>query len=56
MSSGSRVSRPFSPYAVALWQLSIWYGRSWRITIMYTLDGLIYALLTAGVFGWLWPR
>jgi hypothetical protein len=21
-----------------------------------TIDALIYGLLTAGVFGWLWPR
>ena len=25
-------------------------------TIKGTVDGLIYALLTAGTFGWLWPR
>jgi hypothetical protein len=46
----------FIAYAVALWQLSIWYRRKWSITIAYTLDGLLYALLTAGTFGWLWPR
>jgi hypothetical protein len=26
------------------------------MTIKETVDGLIYALLTAGAFGWLWPR
>ena len=46
----------FIAYCVALWQMSIWYGRGWRLSIIYTLDGLIYSLLTAGVFGWLWPR
>jgi len=46
----------FIGYAAALWQLSIWYWRSWSITIKATLDGLIYGLLTAGVFGWLWPK
>lgn len=46
----------FVGYAVALWQMSIWYRRSWGITIKATVDGLIYALLTAGTFGWLWPR
>jgi hypothetical protein len=46
----------FIGYAVALWQLSIWYNRAWSTTIRYTVDGLIYALLTAGTFGWLWPR
>ena len=46
----------FMGYAVALWQMSIWYKRSWSLTFKATLDGVIYALLTAGVFGWLWPR
>ena len=46
----------FLGYAVALWQMSIWYHRSWITTIKITVDGLIYALLTAGTFGWLWPR
>jgi len=46
----------FIGYAVALWQMSIWYRRAWSTTIKATVDGLIYALLTAGTFGWLWPR
>ncbi len=46
----------FIGYAAALWQMSIWYSRSWTMTIKETIDALIYALLTAGVFGWLWPR
>lgn len=46
----------FLSYSVALWQMSIWYRRAWSITIKATVDGLIYALLTAGTFGWLWPR
>jgi hypothetical protein len=46
----------FLGYAAALWQMSIWYRRSWTTTIKSTVDGLIYALLTAGTFGWLWPR
>jgi len=46
----------FIGYSVALWQFSIWYHRSWGTTIRSTVDGLIYALLTAGVFGWLWPH
>lgn len=39
----------------ALFPRSIWFGFSWRMTWMETVDGLVYALLTAGVFGWLWP-
>ena len=46
----------FMGYALALWQLSIWYRRDWMTTIKSNVDGLIYGLLTAGTFGWLWPR
>ena len=46
----------FIGYSVALWQMSIWYRRAWSTTIKATIDGLIYGLLTAGTFGWLWPR
>lgn len=46
----------FVGYALALWQMSIWYRRSWGTTIRTTVDGLAYALLTAGCFGWLWPK
>jgi hypothetical protein len=46
----------FLGYAAALWQMSIWYRRAWNTTVKATVDGLIYALLTAGTFGWLWPR
>jgi hypothetical protein len=42
-------------FALALWQDSIWYGRKWSTTLKNTLDGAIYAILTAGSFGWLWP-
>jgi hypothetical protein len=45
----------FVGYAMALWQMSIWYRRSWTITLKATVDGLIYGFLSAGVFGWLWP-
>jgi hypothetical protein len=36
--------------------MSIWWHRAWLTTIKATVDGVIYALLTAGVFVWLWPR
>jgi len=35
---------------------SIWKGQSWSATIRHIIDGLVYGLLTAGIFGWLWPR
>ena len=46
----------FLAYSSALWQMSIWFHRSWVSTLKNTIDGLAYALVTAGVFGWLWPR
>jgi len=46
----------FMGYAMALPQHSIWYRRSWVTTAKSIFDGLVYASLTAGVFGWLWPR
>lgn len=45
----------FIGYAMALLQNSIWYKRNWSATLKSMLDGLIYALVTAGTFGWLWP-
>jgi hypothetical protein len=45
----------FICYSVAKWQDSIWYKRSWATTARGTFDGLVYGLLTAGTFGWLWP-
>lgn len=46
----------FASYSLALMQDSIWYRKSWSTTIKNLFDGLIYGCLTAGVFGWLWPR
>jgi len=34
----------------------IWKGLPWSVVLKEAFDGLIYALLTAGTFGWLWPR
>ena len=46
----------FAGYALGQWPESIWMGRPWSTTVKSTVDGLIYALLTGGIFGWLWPR
>jgi len=46
----------FMAYGVAQLQDSIWKGQTWGVTFKHMVDGLIYALLTAGTFGWLWPR
>jgi hypothetical protein len=46
----------FMGYSLALLQQSIWFRRNWGTTLKSMFDGLIYASLTAGTFGWLWPR
>jgi hypothetical protein len=46
----------FAGYVLALWQMWIWYRRAISITLKASIDGLIYAMLTAGTFGWLWPH
>ena len=43
-------------YSGALWQASIWYGRSWATTIKTSIDGAIYAAVTAATLCWLWPH
>ena len=45
----------FLGYSAALVQSSIWMRRSWVTTLKGMFDGLLYGLLTAGTFGWLWP-
>lgn len=35
---------------------SIWKAQPWSNTIKSVIDGLIYGCVTAGTFGWLWPR
>lgn len=34
---------------------AIWFGRPWSAIVKNLGDALVYALLTGGVFGWLWP-
>lgn len=46
----------FVAYAAALWQQVIWYHHSVSITARSTIDGAIYAFVTAATFAWLWPR
>jgi hypothetical protein len=46
----------FACYTVGGWQDSIWFKRSWMTTLKNTFDGLLYAMVVAGTFGWLWPR
>jgi hypothetical protein len=46
----------FMAYGLGHLVNSIWGGQPWSVTIKHVIDGLIYGLLTAGTFGWLWPR
>src|SRR5713101_7077650 len=34
----------------------IWKGQPWSMVLKESFDGLVYALLTAFTFGWLWPQ
>src|SRR5438093_13707292 len=43
-------------YGAAHAQESIWSGRSWVVTCKHLFDSVIYAVLTAATFGWLWPK
>lgn len=45
----------FLTFGWAIIPFSIWYGHPWSNTARYLLDALIYGLLVAGVFAWLWP-
>ena len=46
----------FLTYALGPLANVIWKGYPWSFVLKEAIDGLIYALLTAGTFGWLWPR
>ncbi len=46
----------FLGYGLGQLSNGIWKGQPWSMTIKEVIDGLVYAMLTAGTFGWLWPR
>jgi hypothetical protein len=46
----------FLAYGLGHLSNGIWKGQPWGVTIKEVFDGLIYGMLTAGTFGWLWPR
>ncbi len=45
----------FMTYGLASFCQSIWKGYPWPFVIKEAIDGLAYALITAGIFGWMWP-
>jgi hypothetical protein len=46
----------FLAYGLANISNGIWRGQPWSMVAKEIFDGLIYALLTAGAFGWRWPQ
>jgi len=46
----------FAAYSLSQIPNAIWWGRPWRSALKEVGDGIVYALLTAATFGWLWPR
>jgi hypothetical protein len=46
----------FLTYGAGQVPQAIWWGKPWKSTLKDLIDGLVYGLVTAGTFGWLWPR
>jgi len=46
----------FLSYGIGNIPNGVWRGQPWSVVTKEIVDGLVYALLTAGTFGWLWPR
>jgi hypothetical protein len=42
-------------YGAGAVQDAIWFGKPWSSVVKGLFDALVYGLLTAGFFGWLWP-
>jgi len=46
----------FLAYGAGVVPAAIWMGKPWPVALKELFDGLLYGLVTAGTFGWLWPR
>ncbi|HVP44375.1 MAG TPA: hypothetical protein VMS96_13155 [Terriglobales bacterium] len=46
----------FIGYGLANITNGIWRGHTGSMVMKDVIDGLVYGLLTAGTFGWLWPK
>jgi hypothetical protein len=46
----------FLAYGAGQIPSAIWMGKPWTVAAKEVFDGLVYGLVTAGTFGWLWPR
>jgi len=45
----------FAAYGLGYWPNVIWYKKSGMTAVRFTIDGLIYAGVTGGIFGTMWP-
>ena len=45
----------WAAYGLGVVQRSIWFRQPWSTSAKSLFDSLVYGLLTAGAFGWLWP-
>lgn len=45
----------FMAYSFAHLSDGVWQQKPWSMTLKHVVDGLVYALVTGAVFGWLWP-
>ncbi len=46
----------FMACALGVISESIWFARPWKSFALHAWDALLYALVTGGVFGWLWMK
>ena len=46
----------FMAYGLGPLVNGIWKSQPWSMCLKESFDGVVYCLLTAGTFGWLWPR
>lgn len=46
----------FLAYGVGQMAASVWMAKPWSLAAKEAFDGLLYGLVTAGTFGWLWPK
>jgi hypothetical protein len=45
----------FMAYGLSQLVDSVWKGAPWSNSLKNVMEGLFYALVTGGAFGWLWP-
>ena len=45
----------FMAYAFAVFPYGIWWGQPWKAVFKDAVDGLIYGVITGGLFAWLGP-